>query len=216
MMMTRAAKYVLWGAVLLVLGEVATIADQAPMGLLDALATGQVEAVFYGNGDQSVRGRIRRSPFGPQRIIVEPGTQFQAQQPGLQGMTTVGWVPIDLSRRAVAYVDIPTACTNYNLPAPTRQHRMIAVPPPAPEMVVLTEYIARVNPPRAVAQLAVWAIANNPHWEAVAGYVKQQVSATDEGEQDRLATLCRRQAAQLLWECGLNPARFAMFQGADE
>lgn len=215
-MMTRAATYALWGAVLFILGTMATIADQAPMGLMDALATGQVEAVFYGNGDQSVRGRIRRSPFGPKQIIIEPGTQFWAQQEGLQGMTTVGWVPIDLSRRAVAYVDIPTACTNYDLPAPTRQDRMIPVPPPAPEMAVLAEHIARVNPPRTVAQLAVWAIANNPRWETVVGYVERQVLAADESERDRLAALYRRQAAQLLWECGINPVRFAMFQIADE
>ncbi len=190
--------------------------DNTPMELMDALATGQVEAVFYGNGDRSVTGRIRRSAFGPEQIMVEPGTQFWAQQEGLQGMTTLGWVPIDLSRRAVAYFEVPTACTNLELPAPTRYNRMVPVRCPEPRMAAVTAEIGRSMPPRAVAQLAVWAIANNPTWAAVVEYAEGMADADTDEERAAIAQGYRLRAAQLLWQVGIDPAEYRMFAGPAE
>ncbi len=195
------------------LGPAAQARDRPPMELLDALATGQVEAVFYGNGDQSVTGRIRRSAFGPEQIVIEPGTQFWAQQDGLQGMTTLGWVPIDLSRRAVAYFQVPTACTNLDLPAPTRYHRMAPVPCPDPRMAALTQEIDRAAPSRPAAQLAVWAIANDPTWDEVVGYAEGMASANRDEERARIAAAYRLQAAELLWQAGIDPTQYRMFDG---
>ncbi len=188
--------------------------EPQPMDILDALATGQVDAVFYGNGDSSVTGRVRRGAFGPERLYVAPGTQFWAQADGdsLQGMTTLGWVPIDLSRRPYAYVEIPTACTNYNRPAPTRYDRMIAVCCPDRRMAVLSEYIGRVHPSRPAAQLAVWAIANNPQWSEVAGYVEGHVEGgTPEARAERVDAI-RSEAAALMRQAGFTPSRFRVFQ----
>ena len=198
---------------LIALTTVAQARDNTPMELVDALASGQVEAVFYGNGDQSVTGRIRRSAFGPEQIIIEPGTQFWAQQEGLQGMTTLGWVPIDLSRRAVAYFEVPTACTNLDRPAPTRYDRMAPVWCPEPRMAALTEEIGRSVPPRPVAQLAVWAIANNPTWDEVADYAEGMADADTDEERAEIAAGYRLHAAQLLWHVGIDPAEYRMFAG---
>ena len=186
--------------------------SSAPMDLLDALGTGRVDAVFYGNGDQSVRGRIRRSAFGPEQLYVAPGTQFWAQRDGLQGMTTLGWIPIDLARNSIAYVDIPTACTNYALPAPTPYDRMNVVCCPEPRMAALAEYVGRVNPPQPVAQIAVWAVANNPEWSEIAGLV--EVHAIGETPEERAATVAtwRQQAASLMQTAGLNPRNYRVFR----
>ncbi len=203
-------------AVLLSVTTAAARRDREPTNLLDAMESGKVDAVFYGNGDQSVRGRVRRSPFGPEQIYVAPGTQFWAQQPrqgqDLQGMTTLGWVPIDLSHRSFAYVEIPTACTNYDLPAPGNHDRMYAVCCPDPRMAVLSEHIGRANPERPVAQLAVWAVANNPEWSEVAGWVEgHAVAQTREGRAG-LVEQYRQRAADLLHTTGFDPNGFRMFR----
>ncbi|MGD9497450.1 MAG: hypothetical protein AB7Y46_14210 [Armatimonadota bacterium] len=211
-MTRRAAQYAVWAAALLVLGAVVA-ADQGPMSLLDAIQSGRVEAVFYGNGDQSVRGRIRPGPASPEQLYVEPGTQFWSQQPGLQGMTTLGWVPIDLSRRNIAYVEIPTACTNHDRPAPTSAHRMVPVACPDVRMAALSEQIARARPARAVAQLAVWAVANDPTWADVQAHVAARVEAQSPEELAGVVESYRLQAAQLLWQAGIDPSLFRVFRG---
>jgi len=186
--------------------------DPAPVNLLDALGSGDIDATFYGNGDESVKGRIRRSAFGPEKIVVEPGTQFWAQREGLQGMTTLGWVPVDLTRSNIAYVVIPTACTNYNLAAPTPLDRMNPVCCPEPRMAALAEQVGRAHPPQEVAQIAVWAIANNPQWNEIAGLVEAKVQADSPEERTEAAEAYRVQAVQLLRAAGVNPTRFRMFR----
>ncbi len=184
----------------------------APMDLLDALGTGKVDAVFYGNGDESVRGRIRRSAFGPEKLYVAPGTQFWAQREGLQGMTTLGWIPIDLARDNIAYVNIPAACTNYARPAPTPYDRMNPVCCPEPRMAALAEQVGRVHPAHAVAQIAVWAVANNPQWSDISGLV--EAKATDETAEERAETVAtwRQEAAALMATAGLNTVNYRMFR----
>ncbi len=216
-MVRRAATCVTWAAALLVLTAAVSPAADAPMELLDALATGQVDAGFYGNGDQSVTGRLRRGAFGPEQLYVEPGTQFWAQfeetgQQQRQGMTTIGRVPIDLSRRAIAYIESPTACTNYDLPAPTRYDRMTPVRCPDPRMAALTDQIGRVGAPRPAAQLAVWAIANDPAWDDVVGQAERYADADSDEARAEIVEGYRQQAAHLLWQVGLDPTGLRMFR----
>jgi hypothetical protein len=186
--------------------------EPEPVDLLDALATGQIDATFYGNGDDSVKGRVRRTPFGPEKVFIAPGTQFWAQQDGLQGMTTLGWVPIDLARSHIEYVEIPAACTNYNLPAPTRHDRMNPVCCPEPRMAALAEQVGRMHPPQPVAQIAVWAIANNPTWSEIAGLVEAEVTADTPEERAEGAEGYRDRAARLMREAGINPRNFRIFR----
>ncbi len=186
--------------------------EPEPVDLLDALGSGKIDATFYGNGDRSVKGRIRRTPFGPQKIFVAPGTQFWAQREDRQGMTTLGWVPIDLSRSHVEYVTIPTACTNHGLPAPTRYDRMNPVCCPEPRMAALSEQVGRMHPPHPVSQIAVWAIANNPEWEQIEGLIRADAEAETEEERAEIAENWRRQAAHLMREAGLNPAKYRVFR----
>ena len=182
-----------------------------PMELLAAINQGKIDASFYGNGDQSVRGRIRPSAFGPDQVYVAPGTQFWAQQGGLQGMTTLGWVPIDLRNRPFAFVDIPVACTNYDLPAPSRWDRMIPYCCPSPRMAALSETVGKVIPPRPVAQLAVWAVANNPAWAQVEGYAQGHAEGEDQEALAQAVAGLRAQAAALLATAGIDPSEYRMF-----
>ncbi len=187
------------------------LAVAEPMDMLAALAQGKIEATFYGNGDESVRGRIRTSTFGPDEITVAPGTQFWAQQEGLQGMTTLGWVPIDLRGRPFVIVEIPTACTNYDLPAPSRWDKMIPYCCPSPKMAALTSAIGRVQPSRPVVQLAVWAVANNPTWQQVLGYAEGKATSDNEEEQAAQVLSFRQQTAQLLTNSGIDLSDLRMF-----
>lgn len=213
-MMRRLAIAMMVAGAVMVLANTPAGAERAPapMDLLDALGTGQVEATFYGNGDQSVRGRVRRTAFGPEQLYVSPGTQFWAQRDGLQGMTTLGWVPIDLARTPIQYVEIPTACTNFDLPAPTPLDRMNPVCCPEPRMAQLAEYVGRRHPEQPVAQIAVWAIANNPEWSAIAGHVEARSKAETDEARTAQAEQWRKQAAELMVVAGLNPANYRVFR----
>jgi len=186
-------------------------ATREPMDLLTALKQGKIQATFYGNGDESVRGRIRSNPYGPDQIYVPPGTQFWAQQPGRQGMTTLGYVPIDLSRQPMVYVEIPTACTNLDLVAPTGYDIMVPTACPDARMAALCNEIGRLGPRRQVAQLAVWAIANDPPWENVEDYAMSYCKGTEEQKAAEALRL-RDRAALLLGYAGLDADEFAMFR----
>ena len=213
MLRRTAAAMIVCGMLVVLAGSPADAQrQQAPMDLLDAMATGQVDATFYGNGDQSVIGHIRRGSFGPQVVQVAPGTQFQGQQPGVQGMGTLGSTEIDLSRRRFAQVQIPTACTDYDLPAPTRAHRMIPGPPLDGRMVALSETVAYVRPSREVAQIAVWAIANNPEWSEIEEWAQERARTGDEERRAEIAATYRQQAAQLVYAAGMNPLAYQMFR----
>ncbi|MCD6361250.1 MAG: hypothetical protein J7M38_10330 [Armatimonadetes bacterium] len=207
--MKKIATCLIAGLLAMSVYDIAAAAE--PMDLIAAIQQGKIQAEFYGNGDQSVRGRIRTRPFGPDEVYVQPGTQFWAQQEGLQGMTTVGWVPIDLRNRRFVFVDIPTACTNYNLPAPTRWTRMIPHPCPSPAMAALTETAGTLKPRQAVIQLAVWAIANNPSWEKIVGLAEARAEGDTDEERAADALVMRRQAAELLAAAGVAPEQFRMF-----
>ena len=182
-----------------------------PMELLAALREGKVQATFYGNGDESVRGRIRATGNQPDQVYVQPGTQFWAQQEGTQGMTTLGLVPIDLRGRRYVYVTIPTACTNYDLPAPGRWDGMIPHPCPSRTMTLLSTTVGKLQPLRGVVQLAVWAVANNPTWEQVVGYVQGRAGGETDEENAANALAMRGLAAQLLADAGVDPSAFRMF-----
>ncbi|MFW6155930.1 MAG: hypothetical protein ACOC7J_01315 [Armatimonadota bacterium] len=213
MLRRMTAAMMMFGALMVLAGAPAEAQQEpAPMDLLDALGTGKIDATFYGNGDESVRARVRRSAFGPEKVVVSPGTQFWAQRDDVQGMTTLGWVPIDLARTHIAYVTIPTACTNYDLPAPTRQDRMNPVCCPEPRVAALAEQVGRSHPPHPVAQIAVWAIANNPQWDDVAGLVEADVEADNPEQRAETAENYRLRAADLMREAGVNPKSFRMFK----
>lgn len=182
------------------------------MELLEAMETGRIQAEFYGNGDQSVRGRITRGSFGPEIVQFEPGTQFEPTTPGRQGMGTLGSVEVDMSRSRVAWVEIPTACTDYDLPAPTPMHRMIPGPPLSREMVVLSDTVAYLQPAREVAQIAVWAVVNDPPWSEITEWVEERAGTGDARERAQIAENYRRQAARVIWEAGINPAGYQMFR----
>ena len=109
-------------------------------------------------------------------------------------------------------MEIPTACTNYNLPAPTSYHRMVPTCCPDPRMAALSDYIARARPPREVAQLAVWAVANNPGWDEVAGYVETRVQAAGMQQAEAAVEAYRTGAAELLQAVGFRTNEFRMFE----
>ncbi len=197
--------------VLVVLGSGGVWAEQGPVDLLVALESGQVWAQFRGAGPTALQGTVGRSPYGPANLSVTPGTQFQSQRPGVQGMTTFGSLNIDLSQRRIASIRIPAACTNIGLRTPTPADMMIPTACPNRRMARLTRVIARRKPPHPAAQLAVWAVANNPGRWQIEGYLREAANPNGPGavsKRDKLITT----AESLLREAGLRPSTFRMFE----
>lgn len=192
-----------------ILAATGAYADQGT-DLLAALESGQVWAQFWGAGPTAVQGMVGRSPYGPRGLTVAPGTQFWGQRRGVQGMTTFGSVPIDLSQRRFAYVRIPAACTNIGLRTPTPADVMIAAACPDTRMARLTQVIAKRKPPHPAVQLAVWAVANNPSRGMIDRYLHETITGQQPSavaERDKLVIT----AENLLREAGLKPGEFRMF-----
>ncbi|MFO7947309.1 MAG: hypothetical protein R6V19_10890 [Armatimonadota bacterium] len=195
----------------------AVAACGSTMNLLDALNDGAVRAEFWGTGDTGVDAIIERAPGGPNYVTVSPGTQFWAQRGGTQGQTTLGWVPVNLGADGIAHVQIPTACTNVNLPAPTPDDAMWPEPAPDGDMVRLCSVIRPEDHHPAAAQLAVWAIANDPSLRQLESHrgdmVGEEAASAEEREETFEALL--RSAARLLQKANLQPRQFRMFRYLD-
>lgn len=180
-----------------------------PVDLLEGLETGAIWAQFWGGGETGVNGIIGRDVRGPREVTIAPGTQFWAQTPGRQGMTTLGGGGVGLGGRQFMQVWIPTACTNINLRAPTEDDIMFPSPSPNPDMTRLTRSLALDMPPQPIVQVAVWAIANDPPPSRLLGYLRREARAS----QGALTVDgIMHGAAQLLERAGLDPAAYRMFR----
>jgi len=179
--------------------------------LLQALQRGEVWAQFRGWGQGAVRGTIGRSAYGPQQLSIGPGTQFQAQRRGTQGMMTLGQTRVDLRGRAIVQVTIPAVCMNLGWRTPTAGDIMVPAKYPNTSLasVAAAANRRRVAPP--VVQLATWAVANNPRRAGIERYLDGVVAAVEAPPQLEKSRLLR-QAADLLRAAKLKPADFRMFQ----
>ena len=181
-------------------GEAARVVE-----LRAGLASGELWAKLHGAGDSQVAGVIGRTGTEPIIAQLNPGTQYQAQLGGRQGQLGLGALSVDLTTTAVAQVVIPTACTNLGLPEPTPKDVMMPVACPDAHLVRLASLPQTQTAPHAAAQLAVWAITDNPRASGVRGYLREMAAA---GTPDELAGTAR----QLLAACGLDPRGFRMFR----
>lgn len=176
--------------------------------LLRGLEEGRIWAQFWGGGDTGVHGRIGPNAGGPDTVTIEPGTQFWAQTSGRQGQTSLGRSQVGLQGTGFAQVWIPTACTNFNLRAPTEDDVMFAYACPNDDMARLAGLPGLLGYPRPSVQLAVWAIANDPPLTRLKTYLRDQVSASA-GELTQAQVM--EGAVELLSRAGLEPEAFRMF-----
>jgi hypothetical protein len=203
-------------ALLVGLGAVASaqqaVAPAGPVNLLEGLRDGTLFAQFRGAGASGVSGVIGGPGLGAQQVQIPSGTQFQAQLPGRQGMSALGSLNIDLGEQRLAQVMIPAACTNLGLPEPTPDDVMIPRPCPDARLARLAAVLDLRPTPQPVAQVAVWAISDNPPATMLQPYLLEQAPGFD------LAAYAQRrailqQAAQLLGAAGLEVGAFRMFLG---
>jgi len=183
----------------------------APVDLLQALADGQVWAQFRGWGQGAIRGTVGRSPSGPQQLSIGPGTQFQAQRQGTQGMMTLGSTSIDLRNRSVAQVVVPAVCTNLGLRTPTAADIFVPARQSNIRLAQVARAIARRHPPHPAAQLAVWAVTDDPLRQDVEPFLRDVTRVKrmrPELEKSRLLQI----ASELLRAARLNPRQFHMFR----
>jgi len=179
--------------------------------LRQALQRGEVWAQFRGWGQDAVRGTIGRSAYGPQELSIGPGTQFQAQRGGVQGMMTLGQTRVDLRGRAIAQVIIPAVCTNLGWRTPTAADVLIPVKHPNTRLASVAAAARRGRVAASVAQLATWAVANNPPRADLERYLNEVVAGVQAPPQLEKSRLLQ-QAADLLRAAKLKPAEFRMFQ----
>ncbi len=186
----------------------------ATADLLDALDEGTVWGEFYGTGELGVDATIGRNPGGPKFVSIAPGTQFWAQRGGRQGQSTLGWVPIDLSKNTVVHLRIPTACTNISRRAPTPEDEMFPEPCADDRMARLCTVVLPEHDEISVVQLAVWAIANNPSRRTLQRHERYMVDEQITQAAARTAAFEKllSSAAKLLERADLKPAKFRMFR----
>jgi hypothetical protein len=187
----------------------------ATVDLLQTLDEGTIWAEFYGTGELGVDAVIGRNPGGPNFVTIAPGTQFWAQVPRRQGMTTLGWVPVNLSVQSVARLRIPTACTNINLRAPTADDEMLPTPPPNARLARLCGFVSPAEDDIHAIQVAVWAVANNAPRHAIqrqADYMLDTDETTDPATRQRAFDTIVSGAADLLRRAGIDPASYRTFR----
>ncbi len=190
------------------------LAQLGRMDLLTALDLDLVRAEFRGNGESSVVGQLWRGPNGPQQLTVDPGTQFWAQLGGRQGMGTLGQNTIDFGGGRMAQVSIPTACTNIGLPAPTRRDIMVPSACPDPRVARIASMAGTEAVAPAAAQVAIWAVANDPPRRPIESYLKKAVKALKKADPDTEATTesILAEAATLLRRAEVSPDAFQLFK----
>lgn len=199
---------------LLLLAGVCAGTSAETADLIAALDEGTIWAEFHGTGEFGVDATIGRNAGGPSFVTVPPGTQFWAQSSGRQGQSTLGWVPIDLSRKAVVSLRIPTACTNIGRRAPTPDDELFPEPCPDDRMARLCAVLSPRHDDLNAMQLAVWAVANNPSLRTIRRHEEDLVAeeVTDpELRRQELQKLLDT-AATLLEKADLRPAKFRMFR----
>ncbi len=184
----------------------------APIDLLTGLREGRLFAQFRGAGGSSVTGVLGGVGAGPLQVQIPSGTQFMAQLPGRQGMSTLGSLNLNIGEGQLAHVSIATACTALGLPEPTPEDVMIPMPCPDARLARVAAVLDLQPVAHPVAQVAVWAISDNPPANAVQPYLMTQAPGFN------LAAYAQRrgimqQAAGLLQVAGLQPAAFRMFMG---
>ena len=209
-MMRRREKMGLLVLVAMLASLGAAYAEADAVELVAGLESGELWAQFWGAGPTAVQGIVGRSAFGPGSATISPGTQFWGQYPGMQGMTTLRGQHIDLSGQRLAHVRIPVACTNLGLRTPTPGDTMVIAACPDRRMARLAAVIETRKPPQPAAQLAVWAIANDPPREVVGRYLYQTVNAPPPEALVEMELLAGT-TANLLKEAGLQPSAFRMF-----
>jgi hypothetical protein len=190
------------------------VAQLGRMDLLTALDLDLLRAEFRGNGESSVVGQLWRAPNGPQQVTVDPGTQFWAQLGGRQGMGTLGQNTIDFGSGRMAQVSIPTACTNIGLPAPTRRDIMVPSPCPDPRVARIASMAGTKGVAPAAAQVAIWAVANDPPRRPIESYLKKVVKALKKADSDAEVTAdsILTEAATLLRRAEVSPEAFQLFK----
>ena len=195
-----------------------TVAAQAqvlapPVDLLAGLRSGWLAAEFRGAGDGAVTGIIAAAPGAAiAQVNIPSGTQFFAQRPGVQGQTALGSATINLGEARLAQVTLTTACTNLGLATPTPEDLMVPAACPDARMAQLAVTLDRYPAPQPVAQLAVWALSNNPPPWLLQPYLMQVAPGFDRFAADQRRGLVL-QAADLLMTAGLSPQAFRMFWG---
>jgi len=189
--------------------------QQTSVDLFTALRSGQISAEFRGAGESAVTGTIRSTDTRLSQLTIPPGTQFQGQIPGRQGMNSVQPQRFGLNPSGETKITIATACTDLGLPSPTLADIMNPMPCPDQRLSRIAGVVSARSVPAEVAQIAVWAIANNPPPGALQVYLGRVVTGVPVVAEPKRRELMGA-VANLLTNAGLDPGSFLMFQSGPE
>ena len=129
---------------------------------------------------------------------------------GRQGMFGYRSTTARLDLASTVTLTLPTLCMDYNKPAPTPRDAMVLLPPPSPLMERFAKVLDAEHPSQPAAQLATWALTDNPSAPAAQVYLLDIIPGMGKAlAQQREEILAR--AAELIEALGLRPANFRMF-----
>ncbi|MCC7492744.1 MAG: hypothetical protein IT204_10370 [Fimbriimonadaceae bacterium] len=179
-------------------GEEITVYEAQQRGLVTARVTG--------SGLGEVRLSLTRTTNRRLRVIVPAGAYFVCQGGGAQNMVGGRQTTVDLVGSATASLSVPASCANMHLDTPNWSTSFAIRPSPeGSELARLMEVIGREQPSEVVAQVAVWAVTDNPtRAELMSTYVTN-FGGPAASQADLNA------AAQLLRKAGIEPTGKHLF-----
>lgn len=130
--------------------------------LYDAQRQGLVVATVQGAGLSAVTVSLRRTGGEPLRVLIPVGTYFVCTGQA-QNMVSRSPVVVALLDNATAEASVSACCANLHLDEPSDLNTF-SVRPSAPysELRRVMEAIDSEYPSEVVAQVAVWAVTDNP------------------------------------------------------
>ncbi len=142
--------------------EARTRRDAIALDLEDLLQAGAVTVTARGSGLGYVLVIVERQHSSPMRIAIPAGTYFAATGRHQDMVTTKRYV-VDLTERASETISVHAACAQFSAAIPDSADGFIIAPHGAtPELRRLAEVIDARSPSSRAAQVAVWALTDDP------------------------------------------------------
>jgi hypothetical protein len=142
-----------------------TLTTVVPLDLGEAITTGTIQANITGDGLTSITVELQSMTSDGLKVLIVPGTIFEAQSADTQSMVVTGTREALLwSYGSTETVTVPVACVDMNLDVPHESDTFTIRSAPAPQdLIKLLSLSDFFNESQRVRQFAVWTITENPN-----------------------------------------------------
>lgn len=142
--------------------------------LYTGIRQGTLAVKVNGSGVEKIKVRVtRRERTEPLEVRIPAGTTFVPSSRNVQNMVTVDSTTIDLTQAASATVSIPVVCANLHLEVPDSGDTFsVQQAPGQKELRAVIPFLQQAGVDPAVAQAAVWIVADNADYHDLGTLVR--------------------------------------------